>query len=513
MSILRYATGLILALLVNTGNAAFVGTPGLASTGQAAGVIVKMRNDPTPLAIAQAGGQPRLSEQTLAVMKVVAANELRFKRTASLGAQVLNFTNPMSVPDAQAIADRLMAMPEVEFAEPNIILHPMLAPGVPDDPRFQDGTQWALDGVTAGANLPAAWDVTLGSSSVVVAVIDTGYTKHAELDATNFASDGYDFISDATVAGDGDSRDGDARDEGDYCLSNTSTSDDTSSWHGTAVMSIIGALTNNTTLMAGVNWNARMLPVRILGRCGGTTDDLIDAIRWAVGLSVAGVPDNPNPAKVINMSLGGVGSCGSLLQQSISAAHDAGAVIIAAAGNEALPASSTSPANCENVMAIAAHTISGDIAYFSNYGDPVALSAPGSNIYIATCSSSTDYVCDGDSAVATESGTSLSAPMVSGVASLVFSANSSLSNYFVEQILRGSARSFVTGSGCIGACGAGMLDAAAAVALANNFAPPAQQLGITQDKGGALSPVFWLGVLLLMFAYRQLNARRRSCIE
>ena len=238
--------------------------------------MVRMRNDPTPLAIAKAGGQPGLSAQTVAEMKVVAAAELSFKRTASLGTQVLNFSQPMSVADAQAIAERLMTMANVEYATPNLIFKPMLSP---DDPRFTDGTQWALNGVTAGANLPAAWDITIGSNSVAIAVIDTGYTNHSELNSTNFASDGYDFITNTTEAGDGDGRDSNARDEGDFCISDGSNS----SWHGTAVMSLIGALTNNATLMAGVNWNAKMIPVRVLGRCGGTGDDLIDAIRWAAG--------------------------------------------------------------------------------------------------------------------------------------------------------------------------------------------------------------------------------------
>ena len=463
---------------------------------QAVGVIVKMRNDPTPLAIANAGGQPRLSTQTVAEMSVVAAANLTFKRTASLGTQILNFSQTMSVADAQAIADRLMTMADVEYATPNVIIKPMLSP---NDPRFTDGTQWALNGAIAGANLPTAWDTTTGSNTVPIAIIDTGYTNHSDLPYTNFATDGYDFISDPVAAGDSDGRDSNARDEGDYCTT------DPSSWHGTAVMSIIGAITNNNSLMAGVNWHAKLIPVRILGRCGGTLGDLIDAIRWSAGLSVAGVPANANPAKVINMSLGATTACDSLTQAAIDDAHATGAVVIAAAGNEALPASTSNPANCNHVMAIASHDLSGDISYFSNYGDKVDLSAPGEAIYIATCSSTTTYNCDNSVAVAIESGTSLSAPMVTGVASLLFAVNGSLNNFYAEEVLRNSTRGFVTNSGCIGLCGSGMLDAGAAVALMNNFVAPATQIEISKDSGGDVLLVFWLALALLVFGYRRLN--------
>lgn len=476
-------------------------------TDQAVGVIVKMRNDSTPLAIAKAGGQPRLSTQTVAEMKVVAAMDMHYKRTMTQGAHVLDFATVMSVADAQAIADRLMTMPDVEYATPNLVIKPLLT--TPNDPSFVDGTQWALNGTLAGANLPLAWDTTTGSNMVPIAVIDTGYTRHSELDSTNFASDGYDFISDINEAGDSDGRDADARDEGDFCTTDGSNS----SWHGTAVMSIIGALTNNNTLMAGVNWHAKLIPVRVLGRCGGTSGDLIDAIRWAAGLHVSGVPDNANPAKVINMSLGGTGTCDALMQSAIDDAHAAGAVLIAAAGNDAQPASSTVPANCIHVMAIAAHDQSGNIAYFSNYGDKVDLSAPGVAIYFATCSSTSTYSCDGSTAMATNSGTSLSAPMVSGVVSLLFSKDSTLNNYYLESILRQSARAFDTNSSCINKCGSGMLDAAAALALINNFVAPASQVEISKNSGGAVAPGFWIGLGVLAWLTRRIKQRAISATD
>jgi serine protease len=469
---------------------------------RAAGVIVKMRNDPTPPAVARAGGQPRLTSQTVAEMKVVAAADLIFKRTASLGTQVLDFSQPMNVPEAQAIAERLMTMPDVEYATPNLILKPMRDP---NDPLYVSNGQWALNGVIAGANLPAAWDVTTGgTSSVTIAILDTGYTTHTDLPSTNFTTDGYDFISNPTTAGDGDGRDPDARDEGDFCTTDGSDS----SWHGTAVMSIIGAITNNNALMAGVNWNAKMIPVRVLGRCGGTLDDIIDAIRWAVGLPVSGVPANTNPAKVINMSLGGIGYCDALTQSAIDDAHATGAVIVVAAGNDAIPASYATPANCNHVMAIASHDVNGDISYFSNFGNTIALSAPGQGITIATCASLTTYVagsidCGSSAAVAIESGTSFSAPMVSGVASLIFAVDSSFNNVYAEQVLRNTARPFYSGSSCSGICGGGMLDAAAALAMVTNFVTPAAQIELSKDGGGDVSLAFWFALGLLVWAYRR----------
>lgn len=474
-------------------------------TGQAVGVMVKMRNDPTPLAIAMAGGQPRLSAQTVAELSVVAAADLTYKRTMSGGAHVLSFSSTLPVADAQAIADRLMTMPAVAYATPNLVIKPMLDP---DDPRYQDGSQWALNGSIAGANLPTAWDTTTGvNKSVTVAVLDTGYTEHSDLISANFATDGYDFISDTTEAGDGDGRDSNARDEGDICSTDTTPK---SSWHGTSVMSVIGAKTNNASLMAGVNWNAKLIPVRVLGRCGGTDADLIDGIRWAAGLHVAGVTDNANPAKVINMSLGGVGTCDNLLQSAIDDAYHAGALLVAAAGNSAIKASTTAPANCNNVLAIAAHTESGDIASFSNYGDPVALSAPGVSILLATCSNIGAYssACNGSTTLVKESGTSFSAPMVSGVASLLFAESSTVNNVYVGAILKNSARAFVTNSACINHCGSGMLDAAAAVALVKNFSAPAKQIQISKDSGGgAVQPGFWLGLGLFVWFIRRIRYR------
>lgn len=473
---------------------------------QAAGIILKMRHINAPAVIANAGGHAPLTTQIVAEMKVIAAADLSYKRPASLGTHVLNFDAPKDFNEARAIAEQLQLMDEVEYAIPNLILKPMLTP---NDPSF--GTQWSLDGAIGDANLPAAWDITTGSNSVVVAVLDTGYTNHADLDGNDYATDGYDFISDTTAAGDGGGRDSDARDEGDYCTTNSSTSDDTSSWHGTAVTSVIRAATNNATFMAGVAWQARILQVRMLGRCGGTTDDLIDAMRWSAGLSVSGVTDNATPAKVINMSLGALAlECPTLLQEAANEIHATGTVMIAAAGNENIPAQYSTPANCNHVMSIAAHTQTGNRASFSNYG-AVDLSAPGVDMLVASYDSTTTYAAGpgaGDTTSDTYNGTSFAAPMVAGVAALMFARDASINNYYVEQVLRESARDFPSGSSCAGVCGYGMLDAAAAVSMVTTFTPAAQQVEITRDGGGQLNAWFWLGLLLLSMFARKVYQRR-----
>jgi len=494
--------GLLMCLMQTTQAALLVNPPINGSgEGRAAGILIKMHDNTTPLAIARAGGQPRLSAQTVSQLQVVAATSLSYQRTMSFGAHVLKFDKPRSLAEANSIADRLMSMANVEYATPNLIIHPMLEP---TDTLYTNGSQWYLNDPIAGANLPPAWDITTGSNSVNIAVIDTGYTEHSDLVYSQFASDGYDFISDPTEAGDSDGRDPDARDEGDYCVTSSGTYP--SSWHGTAVMSLIGAIANNG-IMAGINWNAKLIPVRVLGRCGGTEADVIDAIRWAVGQHVAGTSkDNTHPAKVINMSLGGLGSCDAVLQSAIDDAHKSGAVIVVAAGNSTLPVSTSVPANCNNVMAIAAHDQAGDIGVFSNYGGGIDLSAPGVDITVATCSSTTTYNCKDSTAVISGpgvDGTSVAAPMVSAVASLLFSETPSLNNFYVESLLRNTARPFVTNSTCIGKCGSGMLDAGAALALAQNFVAPASKVELSKDSGGAVLPGFWIGVMLIGWLWRR----------
>ena len=351
---------------------------------------------------------------------------------------------------ARLLGQQLMRDPDIAYAEPDRKLHPLL---IPNDPLYPQ--QWNYFEAAGGINLPAAWNVTTGSAGVVVAVIDTGIRPHADL--ANRTVPGYDFIGDTAVSNDGDGRDTDPSDPGDYgCGLN-------SSWHGTHVSGTIGAASNDGAGVAGVNWVSKILPARVLGKCGGYTSDIADAMRWAAGIAVPGVPANANPARVENLSLGGLEACSNTFQRAIDDVVGRGTVVVVAAGNENADASTSEPANCNNVIAVGATLRNGGRASFSNYGSRVALSAPGAGI-LSTLNAGT--TTPGADSYAFYSGTSMAAPHVAGVASLMLSRNPSLTPAQVRQTLQQTARIFPTGTGsdCTTAtCGAGIVDAAAAV--------------------------------------------------
>ena len=212
----------------------------------------------------------------------------------------------MSLDEAERLARDIVASdPNVEYAEPDRIMRRTLTP---NDTRYNE--QWHYFEAAGGINAPPAWDKSTGAG-VVTAVIDTGYRPHADL-AGNILP-GYDFISDTFVANDGNGRDSDASDPGDWinageCGPGDPAAFESSSWHGTHVAGTIAALTNNASGVAGIAFNAKVVPARVLGKCGGYTSDIADAIVWTSGGSVSGVPANANPAKVLNISLGGGGS-------------------------------------------------------------------------------------------------------------------------------------------------------------------------------------------------------------
>ncbi|MEE7566353.1 S8 family serine peptidase, partial [Xanthomonas sp. Kuri4-3] len=181
---------------------------------------------------------------------------------------------------------------------------------------------------------------------------------------------------------------------------------------GTHVAGTIAAVTNNAVGVAGTAYNAKIVPVRVLGRCGGYTSDIADAIVWASGGSVSGVPANANPAEVINMSLGGSGTCSTTYQNAINGAVSRGTTVVVAAGNSATNVSSSVPANCANVIAVAATTSAGAKASFSNYGTGIDVSAPGQGI-LSTLNSGT--TTPGNASYASYNGTSMAAPHVAGV--------------------------------------------------------------------------------------------------
>jgi serine protease len=376
------------------------------------------------------------------------------------GAQVWKLDKNMTAADARSIADQIARDPSVEYAEPDIMMYPMFTP---NDSRYNE--QWHYFEATAGLNLPQAWDRATGQGAVV-AVIDTGYRPHADLVANILP--GYDMITSTSVANDGNGRDSDARDPGDGVAADecgVGRPARNSSWHGTHVSGTIAAVTNNSIGVAGVAYNAKILPVRVLGKCGGFTSDIADAVVWAAGASVAGVPANTNPADVINMSLGGGGACGTTMQNAINQATSLGTTVVVAAGNSNQDASNFSPASCNGVVTVAAINRSGGRSYYSNFGATVEIAAPGGDTRSGAANGILSTLNTGSTSPGADSynfyqGTSMASPHVAGLAALLYSAKASITPSEVLSTLTSTARTFpATCSGC----GAGIADATAAV--------------------------------------------------
>lgn len=431
---------------------------------------------------------------------MIPAMTVQHVRRLAIGAQLLRTSRKLDASDAAKLMAQIGSDPAVAHVEADVMMHlvrDVKAPtrlqpadtisGAPDDTYY--GTyQWHFNNATGGADVAAAWPVADGAG-VTVAVLDTGITSHPDLDES-LASAGYDFISDAAVSGRAtDGRAAGGMDLGDWTTADecsTGSEAEDSSWHGTHVSGTIAELTDNGTGMAGIAHDAKVLPVRVLGHCGGYTSDIADAIEWASGGSVDGVPDNPHPAQVINMSLGGSGVCTAddVTGKAIADAVARGTVVVVAAGNNGEDASSYSPASCPGVITVASNGITGKRAFYSNYGSTVTLSAPGGGVY-ANDASSGQQVNDGfvwssinlgttvpgDPGYGGMAGTSQATPHVTGTVAMIFGAELAAGMPLstpaeIKSILTGSARPFpVTEDEPIGA---GIVDAAAAVNLAIN---------------------------------------------
>ena len=422
-----------------------------------------------------------------------AAPTFKHVRTMGLGADVVRASRKLTQAESNAFLAELRRDPNLKYAQPDYIKHAL---STPNDPQFPV-LQWDFTNATGGIDAPAAWDISTGDG-VVVAVLDTGYTDHADL-VGNIVP-GYDFISlygqDANnpdVAGDGDGRDADAHDPGDWTDSSMPWCGriSSSSWHGTHVAGTVAAVANNAQDIAGVAYDARVQPVRVLGHCGGTTSDIADGIIWASGGHVDGVPDNANPAEVLNLSLGGSGSCADDLvtQEAIDGAIARGVTVVVAAGNENDDAAYHSPASCRGVITVGATGIDGGKSWFSNYGATVTLSAPGGNAtsgsdpvnrFIWSTGNRGTTVPTQDALIGMI-GTSQASPHVAGVVALMQSAAvaagmPALTPEQVKQILRGTARSFPIPPPNSTPIGAGIVNAAAATSAATQPPPDEEAL-------------------------------------
>ena len=514
-------------------------------------LIVKLRS-PTASELVRP-----MSASRVQALSARAGIGMKSVRAIAGGSALLAMDTALPLSEARAVAARLARDSDVEYAEPDIMFKRL---ATPNDTRFND-FQWnlfppsasytgALSGggtksapATGGANLPLAWDVTTGHSSAVLAIIDTGIVNHQDLNGAGIAPfsetyvpngrflAGYDFISENVgagtlpanfVANDGDGRDGNPSDPGDWVTTQEEADyfalcDDgqagpqNSSWHGSHMSGVAAASTNNAMGIAGVAWNIRILPVRALGKCGGSLSDIAEAIRWAAGLPVPNVPANTTPAQVINLSLGGGASCPANLQSAVDAAIAAGSVVVAATGNDGAIGPSA-PANCNGVIAVTAHTINGENADYANIGgamgvgpQPTISSPGGGSPALLGAGGPTDdpnwfgfYIwstvlfgnttpTSGDSqnpprvgpAYAGFTGTSAATPQVAAVAALIKSMIPGASPASIRNFIVTTVRPHPTGGACtiappggfMGQCGPGLLDANAAVRAAALVAP------------------------------------------
>ncbi len=440
------------------------------------------------------------------------------------------------------LAARLTGAAEVEYAVPDRL---RTIRALPNDPLFSG--QWYLQTNEAAAiRATTAWDQTTGLADVVVAVIDTG-VRYSHPDLSAKLLPGYDFASDVANAGDGDGRDADASDPGDFisaaevsdadlqAVCGASLTQQSSSWHGTRIAGIVGAAGNNADGIAGTSWGAMILPVRVLGKCGGFDSDILAGMRWAGGLSVPATPANPHPANIINLSLGSTGGCSSAYVDTIAELAARGVLVVASAGNET--GAVESPGNCPGVLTVGGVRHVGTKVGYSSQGPEISISAPAGNcvnvggsclfsIDTTTNLGATAPGADGyTDATNYNVGTSFSAAQAAGVAALMLSVNPALSPAELIARIKQSARPFPvddtlptcptvsTTGDSVGqcnctttTCGAGLLDASGAVAAALS---PASGGG-GGGGGGALD----MGTLLALavlggLAYRNGRMPRR----
>ena len=455
----------------------------------------------------------------------VAGLTVKHLRKLAIGAQLMRTSRKLTAAEATTLMQQIASDPAVVHVEPDVMMQAVrdissgttiqpeaLFAGAPNDPYFAN-YQWhfknAAAGAPGGANVAAAWSVADGTG-VTVAVLDTGITAHPDMDES-LAAAGYDFIVDAFVSG----RATDGRVPGGYDLGDWTTGDkylasnggcvdathpaSNSSWHGTHVSGTAAELTNNGIGMAGVAGSAKVLPVRVLGHCGGYTSDIADAIVWASGGHVDGVPDNQHPAQVINMSLGGGGACRAtdVSGTAIAGALLRGTTVVVSAGNSTADAANFTPASCPGAIAVASNGITGKRAFYSNYGSTVAISAPGGGIYPNDGSSgtpanpagfvwsaiNTGTTVPADPTYGGYAGTSQAAPHVSGTIALILGAQHDAgmprsSPAEIRSILLSSARPFPVSEDH--PIGAGIVDAAAAVDRAVNGGGDIQAIVLTQ---------------------------------
>ncbi|MEO5677850.1 MAG: S8 family peptidase, partial [Usitatibacter sp.] len=449
------------------------------------------------------GGAPALTKsagerEALAARLTGRTGELmRTHRVMGDGAQVMQLFRRLPAARIKQLFAHLEHDAEVIEVVPDRLFFPAVDA---TDPLY--AWQWALS-ATSGINAPGAWDISTGANNLIIAIVDTGRLPHDDLAGRWIG--GYDFVSLAERANDGGLRDADPADPGDWVtpaesasgtLQNCPVTD--SRWHGTAMAGVIAATANNGSGIAGINWSSKLLPVRVVGKCGGYESDIADGIRWAAGIAVPGVPANADFADVLNVSLSAAGACSTTLQSAINEVLAVGTPIIVAAGNNSVDASGYSPGNCTGVITVGAVDRNGGKAGYTNFGSAVALSAPGGkspehfvggdtqdNQWIFTTSNQGSTTPSANNAYTrTDFGTSIATAQVTGIASLMLSVNPTLPPQFVKEILQNTSRTFPTNTTALGSqadcttalCGSGIVQAATAARAAVRWGSAAPQV-------------------------------------
>ncbi len=419
--------------------------------------IVKMRTANTARLQTQASESGESVNAAAAAERVKALAgrahvTMNASRALTANLHVMQVTPAAGESEVQTL-EKLRADADVEYAVADRRVYPHAT--LSNDPLAAG--QWFLQAAQPAAiNAIGAWDTTKGSDGIVIAVVDTG-VRFEHPDLAGRLLPGYDFVSgdsatSFTTANDGNGRDADASDPGDNCGGSSS------SWHGTRTSGIIGATTNNAVGVSGITWSSKILPVRVIGKCGGFNSDVLAGMLWAAGKSVQGVPDNSTPARVINVSLGSSGQCDSATADVTSTLASLGVLIVVSAGNEGGPVDS--PANCPGAMGILGLRHAGTKVGFSSLGPEIALGAPGGNcvnIGIGEpCLFSLDTTSNAGTTVPGASiytdqlnsnlGTSFSAPIVSGIAGLMLAVNANLNSPQLIARLKEGASPFPTSS-------------------------------------------------------------------
>lgn len=388
-----------------------------------------------------------------------------YVRSTALDASVVTTSAALTPAQAQQYMNALSANSKVASVSPDMRRYATVdntsAPVKINDPKMN--RMWSLTG-EKGISALEAWGTTRGQG-VTVAVLDSGITAHPDLDANVLP--GYDFIAESAFSNDGNGRDSDPTDAGNWTVDDqcfTGSKATPSDWHGTHVAGTIAAIANNNEGIAGVAPEAKIVPVRVLGACGGFDSDITDGIIWAAGGSVRGVPANQHPAQVINMSIGSEGTCTTPYRQAIAQANKRGSIVVVAAGNNNFDASKSSPGNCEDVITVGATDKNGKRSYFSNYGSRVDVSAPGGDRrywgggILSTLNAG--KTAPGKADYAEYQGTSMAAPHVAGIVALMKAVDPKLTYAQAKKVLQSTSQSVECDQS---ACGSGIVNAARAV--------------------------------------------------